>query len=248
MARGRLGSRPATRYALAMPMFFRRLLLAALLLTTSPALAADLLGQVVGIQDGDTLTLLTPERRQVRVRLYGIDAPEGRQPYGTLAQQQQQLSALAFRQQVRVTVEDTDQYGRTVGRVWAGAVDVNAELVRRGAAWVYRQYNRDPALPPLEAEARQVKRGLWALPASEQVPPWIWRRNGGRATATSQPPALGRAGATTPPGGAAGLSCGSKRSCTQMSSCAEAQFYFRQCGLSRLDGDRDGVPCEQLCR
>jgi endonuclease YncB( thermonuclease family) len=229
-----------------MLMLFRRLLLAALLLTTSPALATDLLGQVVGIQDGDTLTLLTSERRQVRVRLYGIDAPESRQPYGTRAQQE--LSALAFRQQVRVTVEDTDQYGRTVGRVWAGAVDVNAELVRRGAAWVYRQYNRDPALPPLEVEARQAKRGLWALPAGEQVPPWVWRRNGGRATATVQPSAAGRAGATAPSSGTAGLSCGSKRYCTQMSSCAEAQFYFRHCGLSRLDGDHDGVPCERLCR
>ncbi|WP_272874901.1 thermonuclease family protein [Roseomonas marmotae] len=96
-----------------MLMLFRRLLLATLLLTTSPTLAADLLGQVVGIQDGDTLTLLTPERRQVRVRLYGIDVPESRQPYGTRAQQE--LSALAFRKQVRVTVEDTDHYGRTVG-------------------------------------------------------------------------------------------------------------------------------------
>jgi endonuclease YncB( thermonuclease family) len=229
-----------------MLMLFRRLLLAALLLTTAPALAADLLGQVVGIQDGDTLTLLTPKHRQVRVRLYGIDAPESRQPYGTRAQQE--LSALAFRQQVRVTVEDTDQYGRTVGRDWAGSLDVNAELIRRGAAWVYRQYNRDPALLPLEAEARQARRGLWAMPASEQVPPWVWRRNGGRATATPQPSAAGRAGATAPSGSTAGLSCGSKRSCTQMSSCAEAQFYFRQCGLSRLDGDRDGVPCERLCR
>ncbi|RKK03204.1 nuclease [Pseudoroseomonas wenyumeiae] len=227
-------------------LMLSRLLLVALLLTTSPALAADLLGQVVGIQDGDTLTLLTPERRQVRVRLYGIDAPESRQPYGTRAQQE--LSALAFRKQVRVTVEDTDQYGRTVGRVWAGSLDVSAELVRRGAAWVYRQYNRDPMLPPLEAEARQAKRGLWALPASEQVQPWVWRRNGGRATATAQPSAAGRAGATASSSSTADLSCGSKRYCTQMSSCAEAQFYFRQCGLSRLAGDRDGVPCEQLCR
>jgi hypothetical protein len=182
----------------------------------------------------------------VRVRLYGIDAPESRQPYGTRAQQE--LSALAFRPQVRVTVEDTDHYGRTVGRVWAGSLDVNAELIRRGAAWVYRQYNRDPALLPLEAEARQARRGLWAMPASEQVSPSAWRRNGGRATATPQPQAPGRAGAPVPSSSAADLSCGSKRSCTQMSSCAEAQFYFRQCGLSRLDGDRDGVPCERLCR
>jgi hypothetical protein len=41
--------------------------------------------------------------------------------------------------------------------------------------------------------------------------------------------------------------CGEKRYCTQMTSCAEAMFHFRQCGLARLDGDRDGVPCEALC-
>ena len=223
-----------------------RLLLGVVLLSSQPVRAAELLGQVVGISDGDTLTLLTPERQQVRVRLYGIDAPESRQPYGTRAQQE--LSTLAFRQAVRVVVEDTDRYGRTVGRVWAGTVDVNAELIRRGAAWVYRQYNRDPALPRLEAEARQARRGLWALPANEQVPPWEWRSNGGRASAIpSRPPASPTAAAPQSRSGG-GFSCGSKRYCTQMSSCAEAQFHFRQCGLARLDGDRDGVPCERLCR
>jgi endonuclease YncB( thermonuclease family) len=109
-----------------------RLLLLVLTLAGQPALAAELLGQVVAIHDGNTLTLLTPERRQVRVRLYGIDAPESRQPYGTRAQQE--LSALVFRKQILVTVEDTDHYGRTVGRIWVDRLDVNAELVRRGAA------------------------------------------------------------------------------------------------------------------
>jgi endonuclease YncB( thermonuclease family) len=167
-----------------MPMLLRHLLLVTLLLTTWSAIAAELLGQVVGVHDGDTLTLLTSEHRQVRVRLYGIDAPESRQPYGTRAQQE--LSALAFRQKVRVVVEDTDRYGRTVGRVWAGALDVNAELVRRGAAWVYPQYNRDPALPRLEAEARQAQRGLWALNASERQQPWTWRRDS-RSTIPAAP-------------------------------------------------------------
>lgn len=45
----------------------------------------------------------------------------------------------------------------------------------------------------------------------------------------------------------ASFSCGSKRYCTQMNSCAEANFHYRQCGLSRLDGDSDGTPCEDLC-
>ncbi|MBO1077253.1 thermonuclease family protein [Roseomonas marmotae] len=220
-----------------------RLLLLASLLLSQPTLAAELFGRVVGIADGDTLTLLTPERQQVKVRLYGIDAPESRQPYGTRAQQE--LSALAFRKEVRVVVEDTDRYGRKVGRVWAGPVDVNAELVRRGAAWVYRQYNRDPALPRLEAEARQAKRGLWSLPPQEQVPPWDWRRQGSPRTAA---PTNNRGGSAAPAQSSAGLSCGAKRYCGEMRDCAEARFYLQQCGLRRLDGDGDGVPCERLCR
>ncbi|HWX50526.1 MAG TPA: thermonuclease family protein [Roseomonas sp.] len=71
---------------------------------------------------------------------------------------------------------DTDRYGRTVGRVWVGGTDVNAEMVRRGAAWVHRRYSRDPALLVLEQEAQQARRGLWALPEAERVPPWDWRR------------------------------------------------------------------------
>jgi endonuclease YncB( thermonuclease family) len=154
----------------------RRAMLALLLLTALPAWAETLTGRVVGIADGDTLTLLTPDRRQVKVRLHGIDTPESRQPWGTRARQA--LSELAFQKPVRVEVQDTDRYGRTVGRVYAGAVDVNAELVRRGMAWVYTRYNRDPALPVLEAEARAARRGLWA--DSRPVPPWDWRRQNRR--------------------------------------------------------------------
>ncbi|WP_281262127.1 thermonuclease family protein [Teichococcus aestuarii] len=56
---------------------------------------------------------------------------------------------------------------------------MNIKLVRCGAAWVYHHCDQDPTLPPLEAEARQAKRGLWILLASEQVPPWARRRKGG---------------------------------------------------------------------
>ena len=70
---------------------------------------------------------------------------------------------------------DTDRFGRAVGRVHEGAVDMNAEMVRRAAAWVFRRYSDDPALLRLEAEARSARRGLWALPETERVPPWEWR-------------------------------------------------------------------------
>jgi len=228
-------------------MILRALLI--LLALAAPALAEELRGRVVGISDGDTLTVLGPGNRQVRVRLGEIDTPESRQPYGSRAQQE--LSELAFGREVRVVVQDTDRYGRTVGRVHAGAVDVNAEMVRRGAAWVYRQYSRDPALPPLEAEARAARRGLWGLPEAERQPPWEWRAAArpGQRTAPAEPSTPQTAPArTVPAAGQDGFTCGTKRYCREMASCAEARFHLRQCGLARLDGDGDGVPCEALCR
>ena len=224
-----------------------------LLLLQAQARAEELAGRVVGVSDGDTLTVLTEGQRQVRVRLAEIDTPEAAQPYGARARQE--LSELVFGRPVEVAVQDTDRYGRAVGRVRADGRDVNAEMVRRGAVWVYRQYNRDPALPRLEAEARATRRGLWALPEAERVPPWEWRAAGaaareqdreqGRRTAPSAarpPPAATFRGET------GGFACGTKRTCGEMASCAEARFHVEQCGLARLDGDRDGVPCERLCR
>jgi endonuclease YncB( thermonuclease family) len=77
---------------------------------------------------------------------------------------------------------DTDRYGRSVGRVFVDGVDVNAEMIRCGAAWVFRKYVRGRTLFNLEREARQEKRGLWCLPESQRIPPWEWRyikRSGG---------------------------------------------------------------------
>ena len=135
--------------------------------------AAEYTGKVVAIADGDTLTLLV-DHRQLKIRLAEIDTPERGQPYGSRAKEA--LSKLAFGKRARVVATDRDRYGRIVGRVYVGDTDVNAELVRRGAAWVYRQYAKDPGLFALEAEARRAKRGLWGLPEAERVPPWEWRR------------------------------------------------------------------------
>jgi len=213
-----------------------------LLAASLPALAAEISGRVVGVADGDTLTLLTPDKRQVRIRLAEIDTPEKRQPYGTRAKQS--LSDLCFGKPARVDVKTTDRYGRTVGRVYCAGIDANAEQVRRGAAWVYRKYTRDPKLYQLEAEARRERRGLWALSETQRVPPWEWRkamRSGNRYGTGNR---ASRPTITRSPG----FACGAKRTCGQMSSCAEARFYLENCGLSRLDRDRDGVPCGRLCQ
>ena len=131
-------------------------------------------GRGVGITDGDTFKLLVAGNRQIKVRLAEIDTPESAQPYGSKAKQE--LSSLIFGKTVTVNVVDIDRYGRTVGRVFADAVDVNAEMVRRGAAWVYRRYAKDQSLFRLETEAKQEKRGLWSLPEGDRIPPWEWRR------------------------------------------------------------------------
>lgn len=227
----------------------------ALLSFVAPALAADLSGRVVAISDGDTLTLLTAGREQVKVRLSDIDAPESGQPYGSRARQE--LSELAFGKEARVDGRVTDHYGRTVGRVFVEGLDVNAEMVRRGAAWIYGQYSHDGALLAVEADAKAACRGLWGLPEAERVPPWGWRASARDArTAPNQP-----APAAAPTASARALApsvasrtiagaftCGAKRYCREMTSCAEARFYLTQCGLTRLDGDGDGIPCESICR
>lgn len=151
------------------------LLLALALLGAASTFASALetSGRVVGVTDGDTLTVLDSADRQIKVRLAEIDTPEAGQPYGDRAGQA--LAALVFGKAVRVEAEDSDRYGRLLGRVRAGALDVNAEMDRQGAAWVFRQHSRDAGLLRLEAEAQAARRGVWALPEAQRVPPWQWR-------------------------------------------------------------------------
>ncbi|HRZ05564.1 MAG TPA: thermonuclease family protein [Candidatus Competibacteraceae bacterium] len=221
-----------------------------LMVLSGPLLAAELTGKVVGISDGDTLTLLVPEGasfKQFKVRLGEIDTPESRQPYGNRAKQA--LSDLAYNQQAHVVVQDTDRYDRTVGRVFVGGVDVNAEMVKQGAAWVYRQYLKDQSLLTLEQQAKAAKRGLWGLPETERCPPWDWRK-GSCPTASAVPASSPASPAVSAPKAAAsgGFSCSGKRYCREMTSCEEAKFYLNTCGVRSLDGNHDGVPCETLCR
>jgi endonuclease YncB( thermonuclease family) len=186
-------------------------------------------GRVVGVADGDTLTVLTPQNRQVKVRLDQIDAPERGQAYGARAKQS--LSGMVHNREVRVEVSGKDRYGRTLGVVRAGDVNVNARLVATGAAWAYRDHLKDDRLLGLEQDARKARRGLWAQPSSQITAPWDYRAE-----------ARGDAPAAAQTRGAC-----AKRTCSVMTSCAEARRALRQCRLPHLDKDGDGVPCESLC-
>lgn len=134
--------------------------------------AALVVGLVVAIADGDTLTVLNEDFQQVKVRLAEIDAPEKRQPFG--ARSRQSLSDLCHEKRAEVRVIDVDRYKRIVGRVTCAGVDANAEQVRRGLAWVYDRYAKDKTLYRLQDEARGAGRGLWTDRAP--VAPWDWRK------------------------------------------------------------------------
>lgn len=215
-------------------------LFALLICSVTPALAQTIAGQVVAIADGDTLTLLTESKQQIKIRLAEIDSPESRQPYGQKAKQA--LANLTFRKQVVADIQSVDRYGRSIARISVDGVDVNRALVESGAAWVYRAYSQDKSLLRVEANARNARRGLWALPEIERVAPWDWRR--GTKSSIAQPyagnPVLIAATASQ-------FSCSPRKTCGQMTSCAEAMYHLEQCGNGRLDRDNDGIPCESIC-
>ena len=213
---------------------FRWLWAAAFVSMALPAMASDsFVGEVVGVADGDTVTVLMDNKIQHKIRLAEIDTPEKAQPYGQTAKQA--LSEYVYRQRVKVEVETTDRYGRIVG--WLirlkDNLNVNQQMVRDGHAWVYTKYSRSRVLRAYEKDAEKNQRGLWALQPDQRIPPWDWRkmkRSGGGKRAAKDT-----------------SHCGPKKSCKEMSSCDEAKRYLA-CGLKHLDGNSDGIPCNKLCR
>jgi len=145
----------------------------AILTVCSVAAAADperFTARVVGVHDGDTLTALD-DKRQLKVRLHGIDAPELGQPFGQASKKA--LSDLVFGKTVTLHTTGTDRYKRTLARVTAGDIEVEAQVIATGHAWHYSRYDHTTALEAAERNARAARRGLWA--DAEPVPPWEWR-------------------------------------------------------------------------
>jgi len=138
---------------------------------------AEIHGFIVGVIDGDTLKLLAEDRRELRIRLAEIDAPERTQAYGDASKRS--LSDLAYGKPAMVRVVDTDRYGRIDGRVFVGSLDVNLAQVGRGLAWANTKYLTDPRVSGLEARARKARAGLWA-DQREPLAPWEFRRENGQ--------------------------------------------------------------------
>ncbi len=158
--------------------------------------AAEITGRAK-VVDGDSL-----EIGNDRLRLFGIDAPEGRQdcrrnnqPWRCGEDAAAKLRSLVQGATLRCTPRDTDEYGRSVSVCKNGNTDINAEMVRAGLALAYRRYSNDYV--DEENEARNAKRGLWA---GEFTAPWDYRRETRDDPPRSQQQPTPR---TAPPGGGA---------------------------------------------
>jgi endonuclease YncB( thermonuclease family) len=150
----------------------RALLPLLLLVLAQPAGAEVAVGKVVRVSDGDTLTLLV-DRKQLKVRLIEIDAPESKQAFGERSRKS--LGEMCAGQQATVSHQGRDKYGRVLGRVQCQGLDANAEQVRRGMAWVYDRYVTDRSLYALQNDARAARAGLWA--DKHPTAPWDWRKH-----------------------------------------------------------------------
>lgn len=128
--------------------------------------------RVVGVTDGDTVTCLTSEKRQIKVRLAQIDAPEKGQPFGQRSKQT--LSDFVFQKDVVLKSDGADRYGRTIATIYVAGRDVNLLMLKRGMAWVYDRYAHDESYFAAHKASRLNRVGLWADPSP--MPPQEWRR------------------------------------------------------------------------
>jgi len=223
----------------AVVIVFRALVLLLFLCSYGSALhAKEIYGRVVSISDGDTVTVLTNEKIQIKIRLAEIDAPESGQPYGKRSKEI--LSNLIFEKSVKVKITDQDRYGRSVGIIFKNDINVNMQMVQLGAAWAYREYLKDRTFIAAEVDAKNAGVGLWSLHPSQIMPPSEWRKQRRSNTNEAIRPEA-RSVQTT-------YSCQERKTCSQISSCEEAKYLLITCGHTRLDSNQDGTPCEKLCK
>ena len=157
---------------------FRFIFTVWLLAALFPAYAAELSGTVVGVHDGDTVTVLDATKTQHKIRLAGIDAPELSQAFGQVSRQH--LADQIAGRTVVIEWTKRDKYQRLVGKVLLAGRDINITQIEAGLAWHYKKYATEQSpkdrqrYTRAEEQARASRLGLWR--DSHPVPPWEYRK------------------------------------------------------------------------
>lgn len=129
-------------------------------------------GKVIKVDDGDTFELLIDNNETIKIRMEGIDAPEGGMSYYRVAKNFliDQISG----ETVKVEITGKDQYNRFVGLTYLNGKEMSAEMLREGMAWHFKKYNSNHQFAELEQRAKENRIGLWE--EKNPVPPWIHRK------------------------------------------------------------------------
>lgn len=210
--------------------------------------------EVVKVVDGDTIQVNIEGKNEV-IRLIGIDTSESvdpRKPVQCFANEASKKAKEILTIGTKVSLEDDptqgdkDKYNRLLRYVFLEDGTNFAKLMileGYGHEYTYQTpYKYMEEFKQAEKEAREGEKGLWAADACVTTPTPTMKAN---PTVTIRPTTQPTATQSSPT--SSGFSCGSKTKCGEMTSCAEAMYYLNTCGVSRLDGDKDGVPCETLC-
>ena len=143
-----------------------------ILLFCTYANSLELIGKVIKVSDGDTITLLTDDKVSHKVRLNDIDAPEKKQPFGSKSRDN--LASYIAGEIVTVRYKSKDRYGRVLGTIYFDNLDINLQQIKNGYAWVYKQYSKNQTYYKEEQKARDLKKGLWI--EKEPIAPWEFRK------------------------------------------------------------------------
>ena len=156
----------------------KKIILIFILFLSNFAYAKTIEGLVVGVADGDTITVLDQQKNTYKIRLQGIDAPEKKQAFGEKSKQS--LHDLVHSKQVRIEYDKEDKYGRIVGKVTVDDVDVCLQQLLLGMAWHYKKYQNEQSVSDralysdTELKSKSLKLGLWT--DDTPMPPWEFRK------------------------------------------------------------------------
>ena len=198
---------------------------------------------IIGVSDGDTVTCLSNEKTQHKIRLAEIDAPEKKQEFGT--QSKQSLSDLIFNQIVTVAYKEKDRYNRIIGYVKKGKTDINQAQIKKGLAWFYETYGKSDAYKQTQQTAQVKKIGLWN--GNNIIAPWDFRKGITESKTPLITSQIDEKLDNIATGSIKNMYDCKPKYCKNVLSCQEAMYLLNVCGYKKLDRNNDGKPCENVC-